>query len=166
MGPHWLIYACIKRIVGLTHSSKMGKLWSKLLPASFIQLCQSNYSPNTFLYKSLRLLNWCDVWLPWQQETHAGLTSLAAIAPQALFLCVEVMVGGLPELGQPKALLTAGLSVDGVGSVWSVNFYGIFIACGSGFWGGGGGGGGNENYNWYARWQCYPSRTIRDLLFL
>jgi len=57
---------------------------------------------------------------------------LAAITSQALLLCVEVMVGGLPEFGQPKALLTAGLSVDGVGTVWGVNFYGIFIACGFG----------------------------------
>lgn len=57
---------------------------------------------------------------------------MAAIAPQALPLCVEVMVDGFPELGQPKALLTAGLSVDGVGTVWGVNFYGIFIACGLG----------------------------------
>ena len=35
-----------------------------------------------------------------------------AVTPQALSLCVEVMVDCLPDFGQPKALLTTALGVD------------------------------------------------------
>ena len=61
------------------------------------------------------------------------LTGVVVVTSQTLFLCVQVMVDGLPQFCQPESLLRVAPCVDGVGPFWSIDLYGILLTCGTRF---------------------------------
>ena len=55
-------------------------------------------------------------------------TCVALLVRFALFVVPEVLVDGLPELGEPEGLLCPRLGVDRVRTFRSVHLYSILVA--------------------------------------